>query len=191
MNTEQTKFSELASRINSHVDIIRKEGTENDRELFNKMMAYLPELHVLWTNTTDEELVDLFSLFPHFEYYCQVVEELSVEEQAKKSRSYDGLEKFSDKQQEVMRTLLIDSTHIEKIFLDFKVNKQVLHTVAYESLCDDVFKWKKEADEFIRQLEVDNFHEYGIKACGNVIIENYKRLESLIIEIKERFEPLS
>lgn len=187
MSTAQAKFDELASRINSHVGTIREEGTENQREIFNEMMAYLPELHVLWNNTTDEELGLLFDRFPQFYHYCSIVEELSISEHAKESREYDGLDRFSEQQQGIMKALLTNSAHIEKALLDFKVGKQSFHIVAYSSLCDDVIKWKKETVEFIKQLEADEFHEYGIKTCNILITETYKKLESLINETKERF----
>jgi hypothetical protein len=187
MNIDNTKFNELASRINSHVASIKGEGAKNPRDIFNKMMAYLPELHVLWTDTTDEELGQLFSRYPDFQHYCTIVEEMSIEEQAKDHREYDGLDKFSEKQQEAMKSLLTNSVLIEKALLDFKVGKQGFHKVAYDELCDDVSKWNSEAEVFIKQLKTVGFHEYGVKTCERVIAETFKKLTSLINDTKDRF----
>ena len=59
--------------------------------VINRMMGYVPDLHRIWVNTSDQQLMALSREFPGFYRYARIMEEASDAERNKASRPYDGM----------------------------------------------------------------------------------------------------
>jgi hypothetical protein len=59
------------------------------------LMGYTPELHQIWTGTTDKELMALTREYPGFYRYALIMETAFEQESQKPSRPYDGQLEFS------------------------------------------------------------------------------------------------
>ena len=180
VSNKMTQYRELAKKIDSHFAILTREGITNRHHIFNRMTAFLPELHDLWINTTDHELAELLSNYPSFESFCQIVEELSIAEQNKTSREYDGLEKFNPEQKQIALKILGDLAQLDSILLEIKGQPSNSGNVAIHSARTLLDEWKYGADVFKEQLQSDGFHEYGVKTWGTITTENFRRLQAAL-----------
>lgn len=84
MSSKIVRFSNLAERIHNQYLRLADEGVSDPHQIFNQMMPFMPELHELWTNTTDYELAALSTKYPSFMKFCLIVEELTAMEAAKR-----------------------------------------------------------------------------------------------------------
>lgn len=114
------EFRRLAARMEQHMQLLDAEGVSEPAEIFNRMMGYIPELHQIWVNTSDQQLMALFSEFPGFYRYAQIVEDASEAERNRPSRSYDGMEKISEQHRQMGERLLTTAATLEHGFRAFR-----------------------------------------------------------------------
>lgn len=109
-----TKFHRIAKRMDEHMRLLESEGIRNPHEIINRMMGYIPDLHEIWTGTSDHQLMALSQEFPGFYRYASIMEEASAAEQNKPSRPYDGIAQFSKEHQQQASQLLTTATTLEQ-----------------------------------------------------------------------------
>jgi hypothetical protein len=185
MSSKIVRFSNLAERIhNQHLRLVN-EGVTDPHQIFNQMMPFLPELHELWTKTTDNELAALSTKYPSFMKFCLIVEELSAIEAAKETRDYDGQQKFSEQQIASMEEILVAAAHIQEELLKSKQQSDKVDFLTVQNYKNSLETWMSKATLFKDQLSKDEASEYSMKTVDAVITENYNRTKSLLDTLRK------
>ncbi len=91
-----SEFRRLATRMDQQMQQLAAEGVSDAHAVINRMMGYVPDLHRIWVNTSDQQLMALSREFPGFYRYARIMEEASDAERNKASRPYDGMAEFSE-----------------------------------------------------------------------------------------------
>lgn len=180
MSSKIVRFSNLAERIHNQYLRLADEGVSDPHQIFNQMMPFMPELHELWTNTTDYELAALSTKYPSFMKFCLIVEELTAMEAAKKTRDYDGQQKFSEQQKASMQEILVAAAHIQEELLKLKQQSDKTDLPTLDDYKNSLDAWMSRATLFKNQLSRGEASEYTIKTVDAVISENYTRTKSLL-----------
>lgn len=84
------------------------------------MMGYVHDLHEIWINTSDQQLMALSREFPGFYRYALVMEEASEAERKKASRPYDGMAEFSEEQKQCGAKLMTMAATLERGYQAFR-----------------------------------------------------------------------
>lgn len=109
-----SKFRRKAAKIDQHMQLLATQGVREPPVIINRMMGYIPDLHEIWINTTDQQLMNLSDEFPGFYRYALLIEEASEAERNKPSRPYDGMEQFSAAHQQQGGELLTMAATLER-----------------------------------------------------------------------------
>ncbi|MBW5812780.1 hypothetical protein H0I54_13465 [Yersinia kristensenii] len=81
-------FRRMAAKMDQHMQQLDAQGVTEPHPIINRMMGYTPELHQIWTDTTDKELIALTQEYPGFYRYALIMETAFEQESQKSSRSY-------------------------------------------------------------------------------------------------------
>jgi len=108
------EFRRLAAKMDQHMQQLAGQGVNDPPAIINRMMGYVPDLHRIWTGTTDEQLMALSDEFPGFYRYALIMEEASEAERNKVSRPYDGMAPFSEPQRQLAAQLLTMAATLER-----------------------------------------------------------------------------
>ena len=111
-----SKFRRKAEKIDQHMQLLASEGVNEPSAIISRMMGYIPDLHEIWTGTTDQQLMSLSHEFPGFYRYAFIIEEASEAERNKPSRPYDNMEKFSAAHQQQGGELLTTAATLERSY---------------------------------------------------------------------------
>jgi hypothetical protein len=76
--------------------------------------GYVPDLHKIWVETSNDQLIALSNEYPGFYRYALVMEEASENERNKASRPYDGMDQFSPQQMQLAAQLLATVATLER-----------------------------------------------------------------------------
>lgn len=95
------EFRRLAATLDQHMQQLSVQGVNDEQAIIDRMMGYVPELHRIWVETTDDQLVALSREFPGFYRYARIMEEAAEAERNKASRPYDGTAEFSEKHKQL------------------------------------------------------------------------------------------
>jgi hypothetical protein len=82
--------------------------------VLDRMAGHLPDLHRMWTATTDDQLVMLCREYPGFHRYAALMEEAAEAERRKPARPYDDLPELPDALKEQLLALLSTATKLER-----------------------------------------------------------------------------
>lgn len=77
------EFHQLAARIDQQMQQLAAEGVSEAHAVINRMMGHVPDLHRIWVNTSDQQLIVLSREFPGFYRYARIMEEVSEAERNK------------------------------------------------------------------------------------------------------------
>lgn len=116
------EYRRLAARIDQHMQQLDAEGVTRAPDVFNRMMGYVPDLHQIWVNTSDQQLMALSREFPGFYRYALIVEEASEAERRKASRSYDGIDTASEQHKRMGERLLTTAATLEHGYQAFRAS---------------------------------------------------------------------
>lgn len=108
------EFRRLAAKMDQHMQQLSAQGINDEPNIINRMMGYVPELHKIWVGTTDEQLMALSNAYPGFYRYALAMENASEAERNKPSRPYDGIPQFSEKHQHLGAQLLTTAATLER-----------------------------------------------------------------------------
>jgi hypothetical protein len=105
--------------MEQHMQQLSAQGVNNVDAIINRMMGYVPDLQVIWNGTSDEQLIMLSNEFPGFYRYALAMEEAFEAERNKASRSYDGMEQFSEQHKQMAAPLLTTAATLERDYQAF------------------------------------------------------------------------
>jgi hypothetical protein len=139
------QFRQMAAGMDQHMRQLSAQGVHDSQVILDRMMGYVPELHAIWTGTSDDQLVALFHEFSEFYRYARLMEEASEAERNKPSRPDDGRAPFSEQDKPRAARLLTTAATLERGYQRFRKSGSQLPI--------------KERDELYRQWlsEVDSF----------------------------------
>lgn len=60
------RFRQMAGNIDQHMQQLYTLGVAEPHQIIDRMMGHTPELHEIWTSTTDKELAALTHEYPGF-----------------------------------------------------------------------------------------------------------------------------
>jgi hypothetical protein len=95
-------------------------------------MGHTPELHQIWTGTTDKELMELTRKYPWFYRYALIMETAFEQESQKSSRPYAGQPEFSAANKLTMEQILTTAATLERVYLTtvWARNRRNFHVAA-------------------------------------------------------------
>ena len=80
------EFRRMAAKMDLHMRQLSAQGVNDRHVIIDRMMGYVPELHAIWTGTSDDQIVALCNEFSEFYRYARIMEEASEAERNKPSR---------------------------------------------------------------------------------------------------------
>ena len=108
------EFRRLAAKMDQHMQQLAAQGVNDAPAIINRMMGYVPDLHRIWVETADDQLIALSNEFPGFYRYAVIMEEASEAERNKVSRPYDGMAPFSEQHKQLAAQLLATAATLER-----------------------------------------------------------------------------
>lgn len=112
-------YRRMAAKMEQHMQQLAAQGIHDAPIIFDRMMGYVPDLHKIWTGTTNLQLMALSNQFPGFYRYALIMEEAFEEERKKASRPYDGMPEFSEPYKKTMVAILTTAATIERGYQAF------------------------------------------------------------------------
>lgn len=185
MTSDIKKYSALADRISAQYVRLIKEGVNDPQQIFNRMVSFLPELHELWTNTSNYELASLSNKYPDFMNFCKIVEQLSVVQNRKDFRDYDQEQKFTEEQKTLISKSLGDISRIHETLLEMKQNIHEFSESKLSELKSDFESWKVRVNEIKDQLKQSGASEYAIKTVDAVLTEHYSQTTEILQNLED------
>ena len=113
------EFRRMAARIDQQMGLLATQGVVDEHTILNRMMGCVPDLHQIWTGTSDKELVALSSEFPGFYRYAFIMEEAFEAERRKASRPYDKVPELPEHHKQTMEAILTNSATLERGYQAF------------------------------------------------------------------------
>ena len=107
------EFRRLGAKIDQHMQRLAAEGINDAPAIINRMMGYVPGLHKIWVETSNDQLIALSNEFPGFYRYALLMEESSEAERNKASRPYDGMAQFPEQHKQLAAQLLTTAATLE------------------------------------------------------------------------------
>jgi hypothetical protein len=108
------EFRRIAANIDQHIQHLFSQDINNTHTIINRMMVYAPDLHKIWTGTSDSQLIALSNEFPGFYRYALIMEEAYEAERNKASRPYDGMAQLPGQLQQQAAQLLTTAAELER-----------------------------------------------------------------------------
>ena len=153
---DMSDFRRMAARMDQHMQLLEAKGVTEEAAVINAMMGYMPELHQIWTGTTDEQLMALSNEFPGFCRYAFTMETAFERERQKVLRPYDNLPEFADRHKKVMEKLLTTAAGIERGYLAFQDGPVTMPEVRRQQLYNAIQTWVRDVARFRNQLLNDS-----------------------------------
>ncbi len=114
------EFRRLAAKIDQHMQQLAAQGVNDTQDIINRMMGNVPDLHKIWTATTDDQLIALSNEFPGFYRYAFIMEEASEAERNRPSRPYDGLAQLAEQHRQMGGQLLTTAATLERGYQTYR-----------------------------------------------------------------------
>ncbi len=114
------EFRRMAAKMDLHMRQLSAQGVNDRQVIIDRMMGYVPELHAIWTGTSDDQIVALCNEFSEFHRYARIMEEASEAERNKPSRPYDGMAPFSEQDKQLAARLLTTAATLERGYQMFR-----------------------------------------------------------------------
>ncbi|CAI1987236.1 Uncharacterised protein [Serratia entomophila] len=172
-------FRRMAAKMDQHMQQLDAQGVTEPHQVINRMMGYTPELHQIWTGTTDKELMALTQEYPGFYRYALIMETAFEQESHKSSRSYDGMPEFSTAHKHTMEQILTTAATLERGYLTYQGNalpvfdEQIIRLGQSFRLwqeCVEDFRKVLNADENVTPMQRDYVHA-GLTRIADRLIE--------------------
>ncbi|HHL2713262.1 TPA: transposase [Yersinia enterocolitica] len=148
-------FRRMAAKMDQHMQQLDVRGIKESHQIINLMMGYTPELHQIWTGTTDKELMALTQEYPGFYRYALIMETAFEQESQKASRSYDGQPALSAANQKVMEKILTTAATLEREYQAYQDNAQVVFNGQVALLDLSFHLWRDNVENFTQMLNTD------------------------------------
>ncbi|MFW5393211.1 transposase [Yersinia sp. 2544 StPb PI] len=148
-------FRRMAAKMDQHMQQLDVRGIKEPHLVINHMMGYTPELHQIWTGSTDKELMALTQEYPGFYHYALIMETAFEQESQKASRSYDGMTELSDTNKKVMEKILTTATTLERGYLAYQINALAVFDGQIAQLELSFNSWRVNVENFNKTLNTD------------------------------------
>jgi hypothetical protein len=153
--------------------------------MIDRMAGHLPELHRIWTSTSDDQLAMLCREYPGFHRYASLMEEAAEAERRKPARAYDDLPELPDALKEQLLALLGTAAKLER---DYQAVLDAGGAPAPTS-------WIRPLVELRTHWEADrNRFKAALQSAGvpqksqNVILPELERMARRIVEQEGRVQ---
>lgn len=113
------EFRRQAAKLDQHMQQLSAQGVNDAHAIINRMMGYVPDLHKIWTETSDDQLIALSNEYPGFYRYALIMEKASEAERNKASRPYDGMAQFPEQHKQLAAQLLATAATLERGYQAF------------------------------------------------------------------------
>ncbi|QQU57986.1 transposase [Serratia liquefaciens] len=150
-----TDFRRMAAKMDQHMQQLDVQGVTEPHQVINHMMGYTPELHQIWTGTTDKELMALTQEYPGFYRYALIMETAFEQESQKSSRSYDGMPEFAAAHKHTMEQILTTAATLERGYLAYQGNALTVFDEQIIRLGQSFKLWQECAENFRKGLNAD------------------------------------
>ncbi|HRY15590.1 MAG TPA: transposase [Candidatus Competibacteraceae bacterium] len=174
------EFRRWAAKMDQHMQQLAAQGVNDAPAILHRMMGYAPDLHQIWTGTTDDQLLALSHEFPGFYRYARIMEEAFEAERRKASRPYDGMAPLSEANKQRATHLLTTAATLERGYQAFLAsgNAKVAQPQVHEM--DQLHQqWLSDLERFKSALRAQGAEsralEYVNEAFGH-IAERIKQL---------------
>lgn len=152
---KMTDFRRMAAKMDQHMQQLGAQGVTEPHQIINRMMGYTPELHQIWTGTTDKELMALTREYPGFYRYALIMETAFEQESQKNSRPYDGQPEFSAVNKHTMEQILTTAATLERGYLAYQGNAQSVFDEQIIRLGQSFRLWQECVRDFRKVLNAD------------------------------------
>jgi hypothetical protein len=106
---------ELAANIDERVrQILRAEPKISDTALVNQMIGFMPGLHRIWTEASDDAFLELLEPYPAFARYAQAIEDASIAYERDASPQLRGIKPLPESLRPVVARLLAEGGTLER-----------------------------------------------------------------------------
>jgi hypothetical protein len=112
-NDPMSEYRRLAAGMDLRMEQLAAEGVPVSA-MIDRMAGHLPDLHRIWTSTTDDQLAMLCREHPGFHRYAALIEEAAEAERRKPARPYDDLPELPDVLKEHLLALLSTAAKLER-----------------------------------------------------------------------------
>jgi len=112
-NDPMSEYRRLAAGMDLRMEQLAAEGVPVST-MIDRMAGHLPDLHRIWTSTTDDQLAMLCREYPGFHRYATLMEEAAEAERRKPARPYDDLPELPDALKEHLLALLSTAAKLER-----------------------------------------------------------------------------
>ncbi|CNI66350.1 transposase [Yersinia pekkanenii] len=150
-------FRRMAAKMDQHMQQLDVRGIKEPHQIINLMMGYTPELHQIWTGTTDKELMVLTQEYPGFYRYALIMETAFEQESQKASRSYDGMPELSAANKKVMEKILTTAATLERGYLAYQENALAVFDGQIAQLDLSFDSWRVNVENFNKTLNTDEY----------------------------------
>lgn len=106
-------FRRMAKAMDQRVQQLAAEGVSGP-VLLHQMVGHLPDLHRIWTGTTDQQLAILCEDYPGFYQYASLMEEAFEAERANPQEKFRDLPELDDSLKPLLAALLTDAATLER-----------------------------------------------------------------------------
>ena len=112
-NDLMSECRRLAAAMDLRMEQLAAEGVPVSA-VIDRMAGYVPDLHRIWTSTSDEQLAMLCREYPGFYRYAALMEDAAEAERRKPSRPYDDLPELPDALKEHLSALVSTAAKLER-----------------------------------------------------------------------------
>lgn len=152
---KMTDFRRMAAKMDQHMQFLAAQGVTEPHQVINRMMGYTPELHQIWTGTTDKELMALTREYPGFYRYALIMETAFEQESQKHSRPYDGQPEFSAANKHTMEQILTTAATLERGYLAYQGSALSVFDEQIIRLGQSFRLWQECVRDFRKVLNAD------------------------------------
>ena len=169
------EFRRMAAKMDLHMRQLSAQGVNDRHVIIDRMMGYVPELHAIWTGTSDDQIVALCNEFSEFYRYARIMEEASEAERNKPSRRYDGMAPFSEQDKQLAARLLTTAATLERGYQMFKSGSQLK-----VNEMDELYRqWLSDVDSFKSSLRAQGAEPKALEYVN----EGFSRLAERIKKV--------
>ena len=167
------EFRRMAAKMDLHMRQLSAQGVNDRHVIIDRMMGYVPELHAIWTGTSDDQLVALCNEFSEFYRYARIMEEAFEAERNKPSRPYDGMASFSEQYKQLAARLLTTAATLQRGYQMFRKSGSQLQV----NEMDELYRqWLSDVDSFKSSLRAQGAEPKALEYMN----EGFSRLAERI-----------
>ena len=171
------RLRKLAILIDKHMQLLADHNVTEPPVIINRMVGHLPDLHAIWTEATDDQLLALMQQFPGFSIYARIMEDATAAEDEKASRPYDGLAPLPEPNIKTAEHLLRTAAEIERGFMELQHDRLKIFRRGYQDLHVRHRQWQAAVTAFKSVLRADGVEERGMRYIDTV----FEQLDARIV----------